>query len=103
MNPVETLPLIACSLDVSGQKQRLADWRALLVEAVRREERADGVRFSFVGGDELESRIRTLAAAEKTCCAFLDFEVTRIGDAIQMTITAPQEAADALRSMFAAS
>ena len=102
MSPVGTLPLIACSLDASGQKQRIADWRALLVESVRGEERADGVRFSFVGDDELESRIRTLAAAEKTCCAFLDFEVTRTGDAIHLTITAPPEATGALRLMFAA-
>jgi hypothetical protein len=96
------LPLIACSLDALGQKQRLADWRALLADAVRREERADGVRYSFLGGDDLESRLRTLAAAEKTCCAFLDFNVSRAGDEIKMTVTARPEAAAALRFILAA-
>jgi MerR family transcriptional regulator, copper efflux regulator len=96
------LPLIACSLDAFGQQQRLAEWRALLADAVRREERADDVRYSFVGGDDLESRLRTLAAAEKTCCALLDFNVTRAGDEITMTVTAPPEAADVLRSIFSA-
>lgn len=94
------LPLISCSLDALGQKQRLADWRALLADAVRREERADGVRYSFLGGDDLESRLRTLAAAEKTCCAFLDFNVSRAGDEIKMTVTARPEAAGALRFIF---
>jgi hypothetical protein len=96
------LPLISCSLGALGQKQRLADWRALLADAVRREERADGVRYSFLGGDDLESRLRTLAAAEKTCCAFLDFNVSRAGDEIKMTVTARPEAAAALRFIFAA-
>jgi hypothetical protein len=100
---VTALPLIACSLDAAGQKQRLADWRALLAEAVEREERADGVRYSFVGGHDLESRLRTLAAAEKKCCAFLDFNVTRLGAEIKMTVTASPEAANALRLIFAAS
>jgi hypothetical protein len=100
---VSALPLVACSLDSVGQKQRLADWRSLLAEALRTEERADGVRYSFVGGDQLESRLRTLATAEKTCCAFLDFNVTRAGDEIEVTVTAPPDAVDALRFIFAAS
>jgi hypothetical protein len=100
---VTTLALIACSLDASGQEQRLADWSSLLAEAARREETTDGVRYSFVAGDDLESRLRTLVAAEKACCAFLDFNVFRTGDEIEMTVTAPRDAAAALRFLFSAS
>jgi MerR family transcriptional regulator, copper efflux regulator len=100
---VTTLPLVSCSLDATGQKQRLADWSSLLAEAARREETADGLRYSFVAGNDLESRLRTLVAAERACCAFLDFSVLRTGDEIEMTLTAPPDAAAALRFIFSAS
>jgi hypothetical protein len=100
---VTTLPLIACSLDATGQKQRLADWSSLLAVATRREETTVGVRYSFVAGDDLESRLRTLVAAEKACCAFLDFNVVRTGNEIEMAVTAPRGAAAALRFILSAS
>jgi hypothetical protein len=100
---VTALPLIACSLDATGQNRRLADWSSLLREAARREETADGVRYAFVTSDELESRLRTLVAAEKTCCAFFDFNIVRAADEIEMTVTAPPEAAGTLRFLFPAS
>ena len=96
------LPLIACSLDPTGQKQRLAAWSSLLREAARKEKTTDGVRYRFVAADELEARLRTLAAAEKECCAFLDFNVVRRIDAIEMTVTAPPNALAALHSIFSA-
>jgi hypothetical protein len=95
-----TLPLIACSLDTTDKKQRLADWSTLLREATRRDEAPNGVRYSFAGNDELESRLRALAADEKACCAFLDFDVVRTGEVLQMTVTAPPDAATALRFIF---
>jgi MerR family copper efflux transcriptional regulator len=98
-----TLPLIACSLDTTGQKQRLAAWSSLLREAAQREETADGVRYTFVAANELESRLRTLAAAEKECCAFLNFDVVRRPDEIEMTVTAPPNAVAALHFIFSAS
>jgi hypothetical protein len=96
------LPVIACSLDAVGQKQRLGEWASLLAEAVRREETADGVRYRFLGGDELEERVRELAAAEKGCCPFLDFDVVRSGDEIELAVGGPPEAAAVLRSAFSA-
>jgi MerR family transcriptional regulator, copper efflux regulator len=96
------LPVIACSLDAAGQKQRLGDWSALLGQAVRREETPDGVRYWFLRGNALEERVRTLAAAEKECCPFLDFDVVRTGDEIELKVSAPPEAAAALRSVFSA-
>ena len=59
-------------------------------------------RYRFVAADELEARLRTLAAAEKECCAFLDFNVVRRIDEIEMTVTAPPNALAALRFIFSA-
>ena len=97
-----TLPLIACSLDAAGQKQRLADWSSLLREAAKKEKTTDRVRYRFAAADELEARLRILAAAEKECCAFLDFNVVRRIDEIEMTVTAPPDALTALHFIFPA-
>ena len=96
------LPLIACSLDAAGQKQRLADWSSLLREAVQKEKTTDGVRYRFVAADQLEARLRTLAAAETECCAFLNFDVVRRIDEIEMTVTASRNALAALHLIFPA-
>jgi hypothetical protein len=97
-----TLPLIACSLDAAGQKQRLADWSSLLREAAQKEKTTDGVCYRFVAADALEARLRSLAAAEKECRAFLDFNVVRRIDEIEMTVTAPPNALAALHFIFPA-
>lgn len=96
----EQLSLIACSLDAAGQHARLRDWAELLVQAVSREATGDGVRYAFVAADELERRIRDLAAAEQACCSFLEFAVLRAGGQIEMTVTAPAQGQDALRFIF---
>jgi hypothetical protein len=96
----EQLPLIACSLDAGGQQARLSDWAELLSQAAASEATDDGVRYSFAAGDELEKRIRDLAAAEQACCSFLEFAVSRTGAQVEMIITAPPEGQDALRFIF---
>jgi hypothetical protein len=97
------LPLVACSLDATDQKRRLADWTSLLLEAARKEETAEDVRYAFVASEELESRLRTLVDAEKACCAFFEFNIVRSADEIELTVWAPPEAARALRLVFPAS
>ena len=96
----EQLPLIACSLDAAGQQARLSDWAKLLRQAAAREATAGGVRYSFPAANELERRIRDLAAAEQGCCSFLEFAVSRTGGEIEMTVTAPADGQDALRFIF---
>jgi hypothetical protein len=94
------LPLVACALEATDQERRLADWTSLLVKATLSEETADGVRYAFVASEELESRLRTLVAAEKACCAFFEFSIVRTTDEIQLRVWAPPEAAGALRFVF---
>ncbi len=61
-----------------------------------------GVRYSFPAADELERRVRELAAAEQGSCSFLEFAVARVGNEIVMTVTAPPEVQEALRLIFSA-
>lgn len=94
------LPLVACSLDADGQRERLGEWAELLAAATTSVPTADGARYSFSSSDELEQQIRALAAAEKACCSFLDFEISRGAETIELTVTSPQAGLEALRFVF---
>jgi hypothetical protein len=94
------LPLVVCSLDAEGQRARLGEWAALLAAASTRVPTADGARYSFSASDELERQIRALAAAEKACCSFLDFDISRRARTIELTVTSPPDGLDALRLVF---
>jgi hypothetical protein len=94
------LPLIACSLEGDDQRARLAEWTELISHATAREGTDGGVRYSFAPDDELETRINMLAAAEHACCAFLEFDVRRAGDRVELSVNAPADAQEALRFIF---
>jgi hypothetical protein len=97
------LPLIACSLDGGSQRARVAEWARLLGEAATREETADGVCYSFAAAvGDLERQIQHLAAAEHACCSFLDFDIQRVDDRVELTVSAPPEGQEALRFVFSA-
>jgi hypothetical protein len=102
MASTERLPLMACSLEATGQQARLAHWREVLAAAVSREETSEGVRYIFVADAQAEQRIRDLAAAEHGCCSFLEFDVRREADHVLMHVTAPADGLDALRLIFPA-
>lgn len=96
------LPLVACSLDVADQQRRLADWAELLGQTTAREETPHGVRYSFDGNAGLKMRVEALAAAEKSCCSFLEFDISELGDQFQLTVTEPPNGQAALRFIFSA-
>jgi len=96
------LPLVACSLDATDQQTRLADWAELLGQARMREATWDGVRYTFAADGELKTRVETLADAERTCCSFLEFEITEPRDELELTVKAPPDAQQALRFIFSA-
>jgi hypothetical protein len=93
--------LVACSLDASGQRERLDAWRDLLATADHREATPDGVRYLFAASDGLEERVRALAAAEHDCCSFIVFSVSRSEEYVEMTVTTQPDGHDALRFIFA--
>jgi len=94
------LSLVACSLDTDGRRERLGKWAELLAAATTSVPTADGARYSFGSSDELEQQIRALAAAEKACCSFLDFEISRGAKTIELTIASPPAGLEALRFVF---
>jgi hypothetical protein len=93
------LPLVACSLGGADQRERLAEWKALLAAATSREELRTGMRYRFPVA--LAKRARALAAAEGECCSFLRFDLAEDGDGFVLTVEADHAGQDALRFVFA--
>jgi hypothetical protein len=92
------LPIIACSLTASGQRERLSEWKALLAVAESREELPTGMRFRF--RPHLAERVRSLAAAEHECCSFLRFDVVEAPKDVVMTVETEEAGQEALRFVF---
>jgi hypothetical protein len=103
---VAELPL-ACSLDAGEGAPRLARWRALTEQAPPRAERrghelALWWRLDSRGVNELEA----LAAAERECCAFVTWSISRQEPYTVLTVAAAPgrpEDLDAIGALFAAS
>jgi hypothetical protein len=92
------LPLIACSLTGTGQRERLNEWKSLLAVAESHEELPAGMRFQF--RVDLAERVRSLAAAEHECCSFLRFDVVEAGDRVVLTVDTDEAGQEALRFVF---
>jgi hypothetical protein len=68
---------IACDLSDAPDTgpERMAEYQRLFATAyVGRERTADGIRFRLRA--DVEAWVRDLAAREKACCPFFDFDVT---------------------------
>jgi hypothetical protein len=93
-----SLPVIACSLTAGGQRERLNEWKSLLADAESREGAPTGMRFRFHAS--LADKVRSLAAAEHECCAFLRFDVVETGDDLVLTVDTEESGQEALRFIF---
>ena len=64
-------------------EERLAEYRRLFgSDLIGRERTEAGIRFRFRSRDGLADEIRDLAAREKACCAFFDFDIREHGEEI---------------------
>jgi hypothetical protein len=96
-------PATSCTLSPSQMRDRMAFVDALLSDALLdHREIEGGVRSRFRDAPDVERRIRELAAAEASCCAFLSFAVGRDDGALWVDITGPPEAGPAIERLFAA-
>jgi hypothetical protein len=93
-----SLPVIACSLTGDGQRERLNEWKSLLAVAESRERLPRGMRFRFRRNHA--ERVRSLAAAEQECCAFLRFEAVEGEDDLVLTVETDENGQEALRFIF---
>jgi hypothetical protein len=81
-----SIPPIACDMTNAPDtpEERLAEYgRLFAAHLVGRERTADGgIRFRLRADEGVEAWVRDLAAREKACCAFFDFEVSTMDDEV---------------------
>ncbi len=73
----QPIPIVCDMIDAPDTtEERLAEYRRLFGnDLIGRERTENGIRFRFSLRDGLAAEIRDLAAREKACCAFFDFDI----------------------------
>lgn len=95
-------PPIACTLNASEYKDRLAWIGSLTHDSLRGHERRDLV-LDLRYAPEAALRVREMVRNEQACCSFLTFDLREASHEIRLIITAPEaarEAADVLFQQF---
>lgn len=93
---------IACSLDASDQRSRLADMAAVSHHALRaREAVPGGHRLTFAATGDVRARLQRIVDAEAACCAFLRFDLRPEGGELRLDITGPGDALPIIEALFA--
>ena len=92
-------PPIACSLGAGDFQARVALIAALNARALRSHRRNDLILHLTYSPDAADA-VREMVAKEQACCAFLDFAVRQDSAGLQLTITAPEEAREAVELVF---
>jgi MerR family copper efflux transcriptional regulator len=93
---------IACSLTPAEAGARTDQTAAIAGRAlVRREPTPGGERLVFEDDAEIEAELRDLIAAEAQCCPFLEMELRRVGETLELDVTGPAEARPIIEELFA--
>ena len=90
---------IACTAGPQLQRQRVAEWRALLAHVDLRDSLPAGIRVSFNPSAPLPELIR-LTAAEQDCCRFFDFAITVDSRGVALEVSAPANALPIVHELF---
>jgi hypothetical protein len=92
---------IACTLTAAEQLNRGDEWRQFLVEHVVEIDRSESsARLRLAHGDNVILIAVDLARREKACCAFFEFGLELLPDAIWLRVETPPEAATILDDLF---
>lgn len=94
----QTTP-IACSLDATDLSERLG-WIAALNARSLKSSHRDGLELTLKYEPDAIADVRKMVAGEQACCAFLHFELREQPDMVCVTVTAPEEARDAVDILF---
>jgi hypothetical protein len=89
---------IACTLSATDCRARLAEIAAPSRDALRHVERR-GLTLDLPYAPEAAARVRQLVKQERTCCAFLQFDLQESADEVQSTaaVTSPEARATACK------
>lgn len=88
---------VACTLNATDARVRLAEWRTLFERAVTHVEVDQRVaRLHLDPADEVLLATADLARREKACCGFFDFRLLPLADALVLEVEVPADAAAVL-------
>src|SRR5262245_1347000 len=97
-------PPIACALDGSSMKGRVAEWASLARRAlVERRPHPSGVALRYRRDANAESELLRLIALERECCAFLEFHLEQSPTELSLTVSGPEEAVLLIRECWGVS
>ncbi|MBT2325730.1 hypothetical protein J7E62_25700 [Variovorax paradoxus] len=99
MQAVEAAP-IACTLDMGAMGERLGDIQRLTRRHLRFY-RLEGLTLYLAYYREAADEVTRLVGLERACCAFLEFDLQIQHDSVELSITAPEEACDGAKWLFA--
>jgi len=88
---------IVCDLTDAADtaEERMAEYGRLFAQALTGRERTDeGIRLRFRADDGVEAWVRDLAAREKACCPFYDFEVSNTGGEVRWDVSVVDSVVD---------
>ncbi len=92
---------VACTLAEDDAHTRVTEWQRFLGAEVTEVERTGGVvRLQLRDDDAALLAAVDLARRETVCCAFLEFRLTVLADAVRLEIEAPEEAAPILDGLI---
>ena len=94
---------IACTLQPGEETlDAMERYRALVADALVAAERTEGgVRWTLRADDGIEERVRSLAALEEGCCAFLQMNVVVDERHVVWDVCGPENAREFLDNYFA--
>jgi hypothetical protein len=93
-------PPIACTLGSDALKTRIEQFRKLAERALLSVHR-EPLRLHLVYAPDAARDVRDLMRQEKSCCAFLDFDIRDETGGTHVTITAPEAARENAQELFA--
>ncbi len=93
---------IVCTLRPGDDEEAGMElYRTLFKDAyLARERTTSGVRWTFRDGDGIEARVRTLAAMEQRCCAFLRTIISTADGEVRWDVVGPDNAREFLDEYF---
>jgi hypothetical protein len=92
-------PPIGCCLSAGDYQRRIAWIGSLARQALQKHDRDDLV-LRLVYAPEAAEQVREMVEREHLCCAGLTFDLPKRIDAVNVVITAPENAREAAEDLF---